>query len=111
MRHRHDAVGMHLAVFVDRDIFAGHETFIGEVKPDLVWHIGAAFVVKRSAASVTMNEMTMIVRPVRPQSRDSACLAMLAPERRIGPLVSIKRRDDEIGDARVAGIEHRPYFK
>jgi hypothetical protein len=31
-----DSVGVHLAALVDRDVFAGDETFVCEVKPDLV---------------------------------------------------------------------------
>ena len=64
MRYRYDAVGVHLATLVDRDIFAGYETFIREVKPDLVRPIGAGIVVERPAATLTVNEMTVVVRPI-----------------------------------------------
>lgn len=71
---------MQLATLVDRDIVAGYETLICEVKPDLDWHVGAGIVVERPAATLTMNEMSVVVLLVRPQSRDPACLAMLSPE-------------------------------
>src|SRR5450759_3739358 len=98
MRHRRDAVGVHLATLVDRDIFLGYEAFIREVKSDLVRRAG---VVERPSAT-TMNEMTVVIFLVRPQSRDPACLAMLAPERRIDPVVFIERRDDDIGETGIA---------
>lgn len=77
VRYGCDAVGMHLATLVDRGIFAGYETFIREVKPDLVRLIGAGIVVERPAAPLTVYEMTVVVLLVRPQSRDPARLAML----------------------------------
>src|SRR6478609_9466646 len=45
--------------------------------------------------------MAVVVLPVGPQSRHPACLAMFPPERRINPVVGIKRRDDDIGDPAV----------
>ena len=93
---------MHLAALVDRDIFAGYETFIGEVKSGLVRYIGAAAVMERPAAALTMDEMTNIVLPVRPPARDPACFPMLSPECRIDPVVRTEGRDDDIGDASVA---------
>jgi hypothetical protein len=54
---------------------------------------------ERPAATLTMDEMTVVVLPVRPQSRDPACFAVLPPERRIDPVVGIEWRDDDIGDA------------
>ena len=102
VRYGCDAVGMHLATLVDRDIFAGYETFIGEVKPDLVRLIGAGIVVERPAATLTVYEMTVVVLLVRPQSRDPARLAMLSPEPWIDPVVGIERRDDDIGNVAVA---------
>ncbi len=102
MRYRYDAVGVHLATLVDRDIFAGNETFIREVKPDLVRHIDAAVVVERPAATWPVNEMTVVVRPLQTQSRDPARLAMLSPERRIDPVVGVEWCDEDIADAGVA---------
>jgi hypothetical protein len=64
--------------------------------------MGAGIVVERPAATLTVNEMTVVVRPIWPQSRDPACLPMLSPERRIDPVVGIERRDDDIADAAVA---------
>jgi hypothetical protein len=93
---------MHLATLVDRDIFAGYETFLREVKPDLVWRIGAGIVVERPAAILTVYEMTVVVLLVRPQSRDPARLPMLSPEPWIDPVVGIERRDDDIGNVAVA---------
>ena len=93
---------MHLATLVDRGIFAGYETFIREVKPDLVRLIGAGIVVERPAAPLTVYEMTVVVLLVRPQSRDPARLAMLSPEPWIDPVVGIERRDDDIGNVAVA---------
>jgi len=75
-----------------------HEALIREVKSDLVWRVG---VVERPSAT-PMNEMTVLVFLVRSQSRDPACLAMLAPERRIDPVVFIERRDDDIGETGIA---------
>jgi hypothetical protein len=75
MRHRHDPIGVQLAGLVDRDIFAGHETFVGEVKRHLVRHFG---IVERPAAAA-MNEMTVVVLPAGPKSRDPACLTMFSP--------------------------------
>ena len=98
MRHGYDAVGVHLATLVDREIFVGHETLICEVKPDLVRRIG---VVERPAAA-TMKEMTVLVFLVRPQSRDPACLAMLSPQLRVDAVVGIERRNDDIGVTGVA---------
>jgi len=68
VRNQCDAVGVQLATLVDRDIFAGYETFIREVKPYLVWHIGAGIVVEGPAAALPMNEMTVVVPFVRPRS-------------------------------------------
>jgi hypothetical protein len=56
VRYGCDAVGMHLATLVDRGIFAGYETFIREVKLDLVRLIGAGIVVERPAATLTVYE-------------------------------------------------------
>jgi hypothetical protein len=75
---------------------------VREVKSDLVGRIGAGVVVERPAATLAMNEMTVIVLVVRPQSRDPACLAMLAPEQGLNPIVGIERRDDSISDGAVA---------
>jgi hypothetical protein len=91
-----------LCHFVDRDIFAGYKTLIGEVKADLVESMGAGVVMESPAATLAMNEMTVIVLLVRPQSRDSACLTVLAPEHRLNPVIGIERRDDNIGDAGIA---------
>jgi hypothetical protein len=72
------------------------------VKPDLVRHIGAGIVVEGPAATLTVNEMTVVVLLVRPQSRDPTSLAMRSPERRIDPVVGFEWRDDDIGNAGVA---------
>jgi hypothetical protein len=69
---------------------------------DLVWRIGPGIVVERSAATLTMDEMAVVVLLAWPQSRDPTCLAMLPPERWIDPVVGIERRDDDIGDVSVA---------
>ena len=76
---------------------------IRKMDSDLVGTIDAGVVVvERPAVNLAMNEMTVIVPLVRPQSRDPACLAMLAPEYRIDPVVCVKRRDDDVGDAGVS---------
>jgi hypothetical protein len=49
-----------------------------------------------------MHQMTMVVLPARPQSRDPACLAVLPPKHRVDPVVGIERCDDDIGDVGVA---------
>jgi hypothetical protein len=54
------------------------------------------------AATLRVNEMTVVVLLVRPQSRDPAGLAMPSPEPQIDPVVGIERRDDDIGDIGVA---------
>jgi hypothetical protein len=94
--YRCDAVGVQLTALVDRDVLARDETFICEVKPDLVRHFLCGVIVKRPAPTLTMNKMTMVVLPVRPQSCDPACLAMLPPERRIDPVVLVERCNDDI---------------
>ncbi len=72
------------------------------MKPDVVWRIRAAIVVERPTATLTMNEMTVVVLLVWTQSRDPACLAIISPKRGIDPVVGIERGDDDIGDAGVA---------
>jgi hypothetical protein len=76
------------ATLVDRD---------GEVKADLVESMGAGVVLESPAATLARNEMTVIVLLVRPQSRDPACLTVLAPEHGLNPVIGIERRDDNIG--------------
>jgi len=100
--YRYDAIGMHFAALVDRDIFAGFKTLVREVKSDFVGSIGAGVVMERPAATLAMNETTVIVLLARPQSRDPAGLSMIAPEHRIDPVVDIERCDDDIGDGAVA---------
>jgi len=90
---------MHLPALVDRDIFPSHKTLIREVKPDC---IRFGIVVEYPAATLTVNATTVLILLIRPQSRDPACLAMLPPERRIDPVVSVERRDNEIGNAGIA---------
>jgi hypothetical protein len=55
-----------LAALVDRHIFAGYKTLVGEVKSSLVGSIGAGVVMESPAATLAMNEMTVIVLLVRP---------------------------------------------
>lgn len=100
MRYRYDAVGVHLTGIVDRDVFTQYETFIREVKPDRIGLAG--FVVQNPATALTMNEMTVLILLVWSQPRDSAGLAMRAPERRIDPVVHVEWSDNDIGDARIA---------
>jgi hypothetical protein len=90
------------AALVDRDIFAGYKALIREVKSDLVGSVGADVAMERPAATLTMNEMTVIVLLVRPQSRDPACFAMLAPEHGLNPVIGIERRDNSEGDTGIA---------
>jgi hypothetical protein len=52
-------------------------------------------------ATLTVDEMAVVVPPVRPQPRDPACLAMLPPQCRIDQVDGIERRDDDISDAGV----------
>ena len=98
MRHRHDAVGVHLATLVDRDIFARHKALVREVISDLVRRVGVA---ERPAAA-PMNEMTVLVILARPQSRDPARFAVLALELGVDSVVGIEWRNDDIGVAGVA---------
>jgi len=79
MRHRYDAIGVHPANLVERDIFARHKALVRELISDLVRRIGIA---ERPAATA-MNQMTVLVILVRPQSRDPARFAMLALELRV----------------------------
>jgi hypothetical protein len=75
---------MHLAALLDLSIFTGYETFIGEMKPDFIGCLGAGIVAESRAATFTIDEMTVVVLPIRPQSRNPACFAMLpatAPDR------------------------------
>ena len=63
---------------------------------------GFAVIVQRPAAAGLMHEMAPLVLLVRAQSRDPAGFAMLPPEFWVDPAVEIERRDDDVGDGRVA---------
>jgi len=73
VRYRRHAVGMHLAAFVERDIFADDETLVGEMISGFVGQIGFAFIVKPPAAARLAHEVTVLVLLVRTLPHDSAC--------------------------------------
>ena len=96
-----DAIGVHLADFVDRDIFARDKTLVREVKANIVGE-GAVVVVERPSATLAMNEMAVLIRPVWPQPRDPAGFPVRAPEVCIDPAVAVDRCNNHIGDGRFA---------
>lgn len=97
----HNTVGVHLAGFVDRDIFAGHEMFIREMKSDLVGpYVGV--VVERPATTGAVNKMAPAIRLIGAQSGDPAGFAMRSPQFRVDLALRIERCDDYIGDGGVA---------
>jgi hypothetical protein len=63
---------------------------------------GFAVIVQRPAAAGPMHGMAPLVVLVRAQSRDPAGVAMLPPEFWVDPAVGIERRDDDVGNGRVA---------
>src|SRR5215831_2361973 len=93
---------MHLAVFVDRDIFAFDETFVCEVKSDLVGHARVPVIVGRPAAAQVVNEVTEEIVLTRPQPRHPAGIAKRAPKHRIDPTIFVQWGDDGIGDVHIA---------
>jgi hypothetical protein len=97
MRHGCDAIGVHLAALVDRNVFSRHETVIREVKSDLVWRVG----IVKCPSAATVNQLSVFVCLARPQSRDPARLAVLSPQRRVDPVVRIERRNDDISKSGV----------
>jgi hypothetical protein len=101
MADGNDAIGVHLAALVDRDIFTCEKMFVRKVKADIVGQ-GAAVVMKGPSAALAMNETAVLVPPVRPQSRDPARLAMRASEARIDAAVDVERRNDSVGEAVLA---------
>src|SRR4029078_1118209 len=88
---------MHFAVFVDRDIFAEYETLLSEVKSEVV---GRIRITERPAAA-PMNEMTVPLILVRPQSRDSARVSVLPPKFLVDVVVRIKRCDNDISEPAI----------
>jgi len=98
MGHHHHSVGVRLACFLDRDVFAQNEALVRKVNPDLVRHAGIGIVMECPAASRTMNEMAEGVIFVRPQPCDPACLTMLSSQPRVDPVVVVKRCDDDIAN-------------
>ena len=97
MRHRHHAVGVQLAAFVDRNIFAEDKTLVGEVMSDLVGRIG----IVECPAAAAVSQQAVLVVLVRPQSRDATRLVMLALQPGVDPVVGIERRNEDIGMAGV----------
>ena len=55
--YRCDAVGVHLAAFVDRDILSRRKTFVCKMKSDLVWRVLGCTVVECPAAALAVYEM------------------------------------------------------
>src|SRR4051794_13154609 len=100
MRYRCDSVSVHLAAFVDRDIFSGHEPFVREMKARGVRLVG--LIVKKPTAALAMNQMTVFIVLAGPRSCDPTCLAMRTPERRIDLVVAIERRDNNVGERGIA---------
>jgi hypothetical protein len=99
---RYDAVGMHLSAFIDRDILSGRKTFICKMEPDLVWRFLGCTVVEYPAAALAVDEMADAIFLTRAQPYDPAYFAVLAPKRRVDPIVAVERCDDDIGNAGIA---------
>jgi hypothetical protein len=93
---------VHLAAFIDRDIFAGCKRFIREVESDFVWYFRGCAVMECPTTTLAVNKMAGAVFLARAQPGNPASLAMLAPKRRIDPVVAIERRNDDIGDISIA---------
>ena len=103
IRYRRHPIGVHLAAFVERDIFADDEAFVREVIADVVRQTGLAVVIVESpAAAWPVNQMTMLVLLVRALAHDPAGVAMLAPQSCIDAVLGIERRHDDIGHLGIA---------
>jgi hypothetical protein len=101
MTHHHNTVSVHLARFVDRDVFARNKAFIPEMKSDVVGP-GAGLIMECPASAGLMHEVTAAILLIGPHPRNPAGFAMRSPEFRIDPAVQIERRDDRVGDSSVA---------
>jgi hypothetical protein len=58
--------------------------------------------VQNPAATLTMNEKTVLIVLIGPHPSDPACLAMRTPERRIDLIVGVERSNNDIGDTGIA---------
>lgn len=79
MRNRRHAIGVRFAALVDRDVFTGHEMFVGEMVADFVGQIGLAVIMEAPCAAGVVYEMTMLVLLVGTQARNPAGLAVMLP--------------------------------
>lgn len=102
VRHRRHAVVMHLAALVDRNILPDDETFVGEMKADVVGQSGFAVIVETLGATCVIDEMAELVCFVGTLPRDPAGLAMRPPKSRIDATLSIDRCDEDVGNFVVA---------
>ena len=83
VRHRRHAIGVHLPAFVDRDILADDEAFVGKMIAGFVGQIGLVVIVKPPGAAGVIDKMAKPVFFVRALPRDPAGFAMRPPQFRI----------------------------
>ena len=88
---------MHLATFVQRNIFADHETFVRKVIADLVGNAAfAVVIVECPAAAGPVNQVPMLVLLIGPLADHAAGVAMFAPHCCIDAVIRIERRHDDV---------------